>query len=434
MIRIIKKLSLLLLIIGFIKNLQCKGAFIVSTTTKTQQHQVVKYSSFSFPAPPPPHHHRRQINTIINDRKSFSKLDSGASDLSTAYEWLADEKELDLEWLNPASVIDNQSCDEYNDDTGYHHIQCMPLYPLEACYIPVLIDKDKENIDEIDYVFLRNVEPRNVKMALDMIEEMKEKVSAKFCAVLKAVDTGCIATVGTILEIVDFDEQFLWDGKTIARIVLKCIPVERVKILKVLNPNAWSRENRLLQLDEYLKANVALFKNDLESTQFHDDDVSCILMEYEAVKNIYETNDIVTKSFPPFAIEAISNLPQMNIITDEKSFWNAARVWQLLCFTIKEANRVNLQSIIDEKTISAAIQKGGPLNLPIHREELPFDVRIELNSLEETAAKRFIGIEMEPCLNFQHLLATRNLSTRISLLKEMIVNERLRLEGEIMSG
>ena len=331
-------------------------------------------------------------------------------------------------------MIDNQSCDEYNDDTGYHHIQCMPLYPLEACYIPVLIDKDKENIDEIDYVFLRNVEPRNVKMALDMIEEMKEKGSAKFCAILKAVDTGCIATVGTILEIVDFDEQFLWDGKTIARIVLKCIPVERVKILKVLNPNAWSRENRLLQLDEYLKANVALFKNDLESTQFHDDDVSCILMEYEAVKNIYETNDIVTKSFPPFAIEAISNLPQMNIITDEKSFWNAARVWQLLCFTIKEANRVNLQSIIDEKTISAAIQKGGPLNLPIHREELPFDVRIELNSLEETAAKRFIGIEMEPCLNFQHLLATRNLSTRISLLKEMIVNERLRLEGEIMSG
>ena len=380
----------------------------------------------------PKYSHNRYSKASHAHTHSSSSL-FAAGDLPTAYEWLAEEKELELEWLNPASVLDNDVEDENCDKEEDLHLNDskiqirMPLYPLEACYVPL----SEEKIGERDYVILKNVEPQNVKMAFDLKRQMKEEGSARFCTVLRANDTGRIATVGTIMRIVDLDEQYLWDGTTLARIVLKCIPEERVEIINVLNPKAWSRENRLRRSDEYLTANVSTITSssiDLEKSDGLNSEAMKILNEYEVIKRIYETDARASHDFPPFALEAISSLPHMDPIIDDESFWSAIHLWQKICFTVKEARRVNLQAIIHEKTISAAIEKGGPLNLPIHREDLPSNVRIELNQLESDAARDFIEIGIEPCLGIQHLLATRNFSDRIILFKEMVRAERIRLE------
>ena len=347
-------------------------------------------------------------NSLISRDEQRSKFRQSAalyaaSDLPTACEWLAEDRDLDLDWLEPASMIDNE-CEGYESDKP---LISLPLYPLEACYIPL----GQGHINEIDHAIVRNVEPRNVKMALDLEQKIEEGGDGRFCAVLKANDTGRIATFGTVMRVVHLDKQYMWDGKTIARIIVKCIPEERVEVVNVVNPKAWSRENRLLRCEEYLMANVAKIEEDT-SASVDDTVAAAILNDYEAVKKLYQTEPKATAKFPPFAINSISSLPQIDPISDDSSFWSAVHVWQSLCFTVKEAWRVDLLSIINEKTISAAMNSGGPLNLPVHREDLPFDIRFELDNLENNVAKDFIKINMEPCLSFQHLLATESASSR----------------------
>ena len=389
------------------------------------------------------HHHDN-----LNQQSSSNAAPLFAiSNLPSALEWLSVKKELGITWVDPVTSFINKQIvhDEKSPSTNSNNevVLTVPLYPLDACYIPVGGQDSINEIDDKMLVTLRNTEPRNVKMALDLMKQKEEEqnddngndTNARFCAVLRAHDTGKIATVGTILRIESFDIHYLWDKKTIARIILQCIPEKRVQILNILNPSAWSRENRLFQLDEYLMTEVISFDdvnmNMIMNGEKDGTDYSIgthILLEYESIRKIYATETIVTKDLPPFALESLSSLPQMESIHDETSFWAAVNVWQLLCSTIKEAWRVNLRSIVDEKTISAAVEKGGPLNLPVHRGDLPFDVRMELDQLENRVFNDFIAINMEPNLLFQQILSTKSISQRLELFSDIIINERKRLE------
>lgn len=386
-----------------------------------------------------------------------------SGDLNTAYEWLAQEKmnayleykDTDIAkdlghfdvspepepiiWTDiVVEKISERTIEEGNfskenltsengDDDGFY--MTLPLYPLDACYLPQL------NSESGEFAILRNVEPRNIKMALDL-KESKSDDAKVFCAVLRATDTGKVANVGTVMKIVDFDEQYLWDG-TLARIILKCLPIERVYLSKVINPEAWSREERIKRSDKYLIAQV----NSIEEVKINVDDIdyisnadiihACsteIFNNFQVVKRMYEKSNDVLDHYPPFAIDALSSLPELPNITDENTFWSALSSWQKLCFTIKEAERINLQAEINEKSISAALAKGGPLNLPVHREDLDYEVRRDLDQMEYSAAKDFIDKGVEPCLDFQVLLGTPKLSDRLSYFHFMILRERRRLE------
>lgn len=423
-----------------------------------------------------------------------SALQATAGDLPTALEWLSEENEYDIEWIDPASptpssLLSSVTNEDVNDKTynpcaksNISEFIRMPLYPLEACYLPLITptptpttsnsDPTNNHIDNSsDYSYIRNVEPRNLKMAIDLKKRVQDhevsssgnphKINhddgmARFCAVLKAYDTGRIATMGTVMKVVEFDEQYLWDGKTLARVILKCQPEQVVEIKKICNPNAWSSERRILRSEEYLVADVKPFAvaDDVSSILLNDvgkndnrngdvvvsDAIESILQDYEKIKHMYETSMYETSStssndqfsmhqYPQFAMDALSNLPKMNSITDETSFWLACNIWQKICFTIKEAHRVNLQSEVNEITISAALAKGGPLNLPVHREDLPFDVRVQLDQLENEVANNFIKeVRMDPCLQFQYLLTMNRLSDKVMFLKQMVSDEVTRLE------
>ena len=78
---------------------------------------------------------KQTLRTVSRPQTSSSLLFGGVGDLPTLYEWLAEEKELDLKWLHPGSVLDNDIENDYNDDGSINRMKEMPLYPLEACYL-----------------------------------------------------------------------------------------------------------------------------------------------------------------------------------------------------------------------------------------------------------------------------------------------------------
>mmetsp|Transcript_14789 Transcript_14789/g.19301 ORF Transcript_14789/g.19301 Transcript_14789/m.19301 type:complete len:433 (-) Transcript_14789:259-1557(-) len=379
------------------------------------------------------HHHHHRYHQLF-----------AVGDLSTSYEWLANERGFHIEWMDPEESDDGCSVGisassierDYDDGLALSEI---PVYPLDACYLPICSSKSPVMRNEEDYAILRNVEPRNVKMAQDLIQKNEE--DRVFCAVMRANDTGRIATVGTLMRIVSYDEQLLWDG-TIARIVLKCKPEKLVHIVRILNPEAWSRENRIKMSNEYLLANllvmnVARDQSKCMTYKKTQDQCADIIKMYDNIKQVYESVGAGTVSadvkkrldmddLPPFALEALSSLPIMTSISveNEHSFWSAAFIWQKVCFTVREAKRINLQALINELTIEVAMKSGGPLNLPVHREDLPFEKRMELNQIEHNATQEFISkSNMDPSLNFQHLLSVSSTSERISSLHRMLSME-----------
>lgn len=379
------------------------------------------------------HHHHHRYHQLF-----------AVGDLSTSYEWLANERGFHIEWMDPEESDDGCSVGisassierDYDDGLVLSEI---PVYPLDACYLPICSSKSPVMRNEEDYAILRNVEPRNIKMAQDLIQKNEE--DRVFCAVMRANDTGRIATVGTLMRIVSYDEQLLWDG-SIARIVLKCIPEKLVHIVRILNPEAWSRENRIKMSNEYLLANllvtnVARDQSKCMTYKKTQDQCVDIIKMYDNIKQVYESVGAGTASadvkkrldmddLPPFALEALNSLPIMPSISveNEHSFWSAAFIWQKVCFTVREAKRINLQALINELTIEAAMKSGGPLNLPVHREDLPFEKRMELNQIEHNATQEFISkSNMDPSLNFQHLLSVSSTSERISSLHRMLSME-----------
>eukprot|EP00591_Stephanopyxis_turris_P013705 CAMPEP_0195536578 /NCGR_PEP_ID=MMETSP0794_2-20130614/46341_1 /TAXON_ID=515487 /ORGANISM="Stephanopyxis turris, Strain CCMP 815" /LENGTH=152 /DNA_ID=CAMNT_0040670031 /DNA_START=12 /DNA_END=467 /DNA_ORIENTATION=+ len=150
----------------------------------------------------------------------------------------------------------------------------------------------------------------------------------------------------------------------------------------------------------------------------HDDDYRATLSDiaklYDEVRSIYIETEAAERELPPFAVDAIRAIPELtvNCFGDRERFWDAVETWQTLCNTIREARRVEIQSTVNEITIDEAIKKGGPLNLPVHRETLPPTVQRQLDHMEKQAAKDFIEMGMDPCIDFQALLSCRSHSER----------------------
>ena len=80
--------------------------------------------------------------------------------------------------------------------------------------------------------------------------------------------------------------------------------------------------------------------------------------------------------------------------------------------------------------IAAAVEKGGPLRLPVRRRDLPDEVCARLKKMEEGAEREYLALGMDPCLDFQALLSCPSPYTRSRHLAFMITRERRRLEAK----
>jgi hypothetical protein len=329
-----------------------------------------------------------------------------AFSLNTAFEWLAVERAMDQPYGNFSWFAASDRPISGGDET-----ETMPLYPLGATYLPSLANHS-----------LNNVEPRNIKMAQDLQE------GGRFCVVLVALDTGRLASVGTVMRIVELEPQE--QVGVVRRITVRCCAEELVDICGICNPEIASPESRLRRSRDYLKAYVRtrIMEPPAMECQYV---ATTIVNDYEAVRSAYLHGN-GARNLPPFAlqhlVEALPPWKEEEIMT-EVGFWKAAQVWQTLCYTIREGRQITLSADRNELMVAAASAKGGPLKLPIHAEDLSPADRFQLIEMERQAQTDFVQLGLDPCLDFQVLLGMTRFDDRLEFLSRIIARERKRLES-----
>jgi len=174
--------------------------------------------------------------------------------------------------------------------------------------------------------------------------------------------------------------------------------------------------------------------------------LQAVVNDYVQVRSLYlnNKNGVSSRELPPFAREAVqSNLPTFTkedfLCTHE--FWNIVECWQMLCNTVREARRSQLSAEMNEIMVKEASKKKGPLQLPIKRKHLSNHIQHKLHKMEQDACEDYISCGMDPCLDFQTLLAMgvntdssnpkqtlRLHATRINYLGSIIQREKNRLQ------
>lgn len=289
--------------------------------------------------------------------------------------------------------------------------EVMPLYPLGATYLPSMTNHT-----------LNNVEPRNIQMAQDL------QKGGRFCVTLVAADSGRLSSVGTVMRILEL-EPHEREG-VVQRIIVKCRAEESVDICGVVNPEAADREQRLRQPTSYLKARVRR-RTILPSSPVDIGLIaSDVVKDYNFVRSAY-LNGVGARELPPFALEHLASaLPEWNNddLSTDSAFWEAALVWQTLCYTVREGRQIILSADRNELMVAAASAKGGPLKLPIHVSDLSPTDRFRLQELERQAHSDYLAMGLDPCLDFQVMLAMNSFEERLRFLLKLISRERRRLE------
>ena len=109
-------------------------------------------------------------------------------------------------------------------------------------------------------------------------------------------------------------------------------------------------------------------------------------------------------------------------------FWRVADFWQTLCETVKEGRQLAVLADRNELLVAAAVRRGGILQLPVHVEDVEPADRQRVQELEQTAQRLWLDLRLDPCVDFQRLLAAERHGDRLRLFAEMVARERMRLE------
>lgn len=289
----------------------------------------------------------------------------------------------------------------------------VPLYPLGACYLQSGINQT-----------LNNIEPQNLKMAQDLLQQE----SPLFCVTLRAMDTGRVAHIGTLMRILDADEQYVDDR--LVRIRLTCRPEQLVQISEILNGEAFSLQNRLQKSSEYLQARVHPLEEIMDSRDGWDYEiVQTMIDNFNMIKTIYQLQ-IGGADFPPSTLFQLGNAMSTwdtSTFSSSSTFWQAAQEWQSICYTIRQGRQAMLSIHRNELMVEAAAALG-PLKLPIHLEDLPPTVQRQVQMMEVEFQKQFLELGMDPCLDFQALISLPDTRKRVLCLSHWIARERRRLE------
>ena len=248
------------------------------------------------------------------------------------------------------------------------------------------------------------------------------------------------------MKLVDTEDRSIsgartWPGDllpTLNRVVVNCKSVGVVDIISI--------EENEYGNDDYLIANVKIHplpkeETDTDNNANHksseelDAIAQQVIDDYQRVRSIYiNSASLANNERPKFARSAVETLPTFSCdyVHNEKQqhFWELIETWQMLCNTIRQSKQTNLQSIVNELSVTVAMQAKGPLQLPVKRDSLPIEVQNQLESLEESAARDFIELGMDPQLDFQELISLTDHWDRVEKLSHMIRRERYRLEAK----
>jgi len=366
------------------------------------------------------------IDTSLRSHRDHQR--QFTSDLDTSLEWLAKERQdtddnYPIDWMDTSHIIASSQSTPTTDNE--EETLRVPLYPLTAVYTP----HSGENHT------LVNTEPRNVQMASDLVAG-KWGDRSLFCVTLRARDTNRLASVGTLMRLIDTEDRSIsgartWPGDilpTLNRVVVTCQAVGIVDIVNVENGNN-------LAESEYRIANVKLrsFTNEATKgkTEEMDSITNQIVTDYQKVRSTYiNSQSLASNELPKFARKAVHELPDLTTLNDELDYWKLVDTWQVLCNTIRQAKQTQLQGVINEISVQVAMEAKGPLELPVKRRNLPENVQKQLEEMEQSAAADYVELGMEPILDFQEILSMNESLDRVRKLAAMIKRERARLEAK----
>ena len=193
---------------------------LLHTVYFSKTHLVTSFTSY----PCPITFHRRHTRKA----KLNAKLGTASpSDLPTSFEWLANERDGDtngplscIEWFDPTTMA------ELIDEDMIK----VPLYPIDTCYLPTNTTQ-----------YINNVHKKNIKMMLDITAGNNTHLDeyGNFVVTLRASDTDRLAKIGTLMKVIELDEQRSYIGEII-RIVATCVPQGLVQIQHIHNPTVYN--------------------------------------------------------------------------------------------------------------------------------------------------------------------------------------------------
>lgn len=327
--------------------------------------------------------------------------------LTTAYEQILDQRRILDSSYREIGLIDDAT---FESISGEYEI--VPLYPLPAVYLP----HTGENHT------LCNTEPQNIAMAMDMLQGK----SPDFCTVLRCVDSGRWASVGTRLRILEADPQEDVDG--LARVMLTCQAKELLDVVGIEKSEngyflAHVRPRR--QTDDVLTEGSSTIQTEDDDTPILIDQ---LISDYKAVRNFY-LNGVGTQDLPPFARDRLEEgLPKLTRGNVTRNLWKVAQTWQTLCYTIREGRQIALAGDRNELLVAAANRKGGPLCLPIRLSDISEKDREAVQRLEEDAFESWVDIvRLDPTLDFLSFIFQPTFTGRTRLLATLVNRERERL-------
>ncbi len=373
---------------------------------------------------------------ISHFRRQSSELRS-ASEFHTNYEYVARQKGAFaaecITWIDPSENIDpyrlkpTQKIGFQIDDDNHDHDDTqklesnsnekhlrLPIYPVSAVHLPSSATHT-----------LHNTQTKNIKMSRDLkagkwdidfdffcgTTRNRRDVQKKQCFVLTlfAQDTYRLASVGTLVEVISMEDTYTYDKKTLLRVVVKCRALGLVEI------NGF-QAGTINMSDDYLVGKINLIQTGFEQNHTPkqmETSSDCkmldqIIQDYEIVRDMYTNrNSVASSELPPYARDAVqSNMPSFSRkdFLSYRNFWNVADCYQMLCNTVRDARRSELQVEINEIMIEAASKKKGPLKLPIKRQSLPDDVQSRIRKMEQEESEDFLSSGLDPALDFQILL------------------------------
>eukprot|EP00980_Cylindrotheca_fusiformis_P011209 scaffold2571_cov104-Cylindrotheca_fusiformis.AAC.3 len=367
-----------------------------------------------------------------------------------------------VRWLDPTTTTTTSSSSSQATDNN-KSTMTIPIYPIPAVYLPHTATTDDATDDDDHHLHvLNNVEPRNIQMALDL----NTSNPPLFCVTLVAADTGNIASIGTLLRVErliptyyssnhqgDNDER---DGshhhQKFQRIQVHAKAIGIVEIDKIVQPV--TIQDKILQSPKYLQGTVIHRQEEEQQEEDHSeaatttknnrDDLFAIQeqmnQDFNVLKSLYSNCSSSSNMGLVFSnlADAMPNRI-CNRTATTTTIWDSAQLWQSTCWTILHGYEQLLLGNRNEYMVQAASMNGGPLNLPIHLEDLHPTDRQYVETMQVQAQIDYIQtIRMDPCLDFVALLSMPNNNNnnndmeRWKWLASLIHRERIRMEEQVI--
>jgi len=331
-----------------------------------------------------------------SDEEGETKGEEGKSYMSMSAETLAGM----VDWMPPLPRSSMTQSFDLEPDEGSRVI---PLFPLGVAYLP--------GSEQVLNIF----EPRYRAMYNDILFNG----SRQFAVCMSNQFDNRFSQVAVVFYLDDLKEV---SEQTDDRIKFICSHkvVGRVRMQKVLNPEAW------FDRSTYLKVQV----EDMPDTDLEDDCEEETLKLVEAFESVMSMQ-VELGLEPRFADELRGKLDLAR--GEDSGLWNTVALWQEFSHQRLVSIQKNAQRQMQELLLPY-IQKGERTasgQYVVNFDSLPSDIKTQLQSIQDQNNDEMQQLMSDPYLPFQLMLQEQSHGARLGMLTDMVVEEQKRLQARV---